>query len=83
MGCQTQPKSISNRFSKMENQNSESPKKNYIQLQQLLHFGDYNINYTIKIFHTFNKILFLFPKHLISRFLISENIIKKYIYLSW
>lgn len=45
-------------------------------------FGDYNINYIIKIFHTFNKISFLFPKHLISRFLITGNIIKIYIFIS-
>lgn len=45
-------------------------------------FGDYNINYIIKIFHTFNKISFLFPKHLISRFLITGNIIKIYTFIS-
>lgn len=45
-------------------------------------FGDYDINYIIKIFHTFIKISFLFPKHLISRFLITGNIIKIYIFIS-
>ena len=44
------------KFWRIKNQNLL---KNWIRLRQLLNFWDYNINYLIKIFYRYNKILFI------------------------
>lgn len=67
----------------MENQNSKSPKKKLYSTPTTSPFLEITgLIILLKKFHTFNKISFLFPKHLISRFLIGGNIIKKYIFIS-
>ena len=74
-------KSMFNSFSKMEKKKVKISKINHLHLQQILYFGDYTINYIIKISNTTNKILFFSPKYLNSSIFI--GVIQQKLFLSY
>ena len=54
----------------MESYKSKSSTNNCVYLQQILYFKDFNINYNIKIFHSFIKKLFFSQKFYFQSFLL-------------